>query len=464
MLLVNLPYLEDIYSGLKNAVAIQPPLGLAYIAAYLENKGESAEILDANALGMSIDDAVKKAVRSKHSYIGITCTTNTIHLVYDFSKKVKEKCDKIIVVGGPHVTFSSEETLKECDEIDIIVRGEGELTSYEIVKGISLKKIKGITYRSKGKIISNPDRDKFEIDINNMPFPARHLLPLDRYRPGAFFNIGNSGKEYATIITSRGCPNKCVFCSSSHFWKTFRVRKPKNILSEIDLLVKEYGVKHLHFLDDTLTVPASRLEKICDGLIERDYDLEWNCYSRVDIITDDIVRKMKKAGCFGVTFGVESGNQKILNKIQKNITLNQIRKAVKITKMHDLDVHADFMIGLPGDTKKTIIQTIDFAIELNPKLALFSITTPFPGTQMFDEMKKKNRLGNIKWTEMTMHEFTKFGNSIVSSEEIKKLYNLAYKKFYFRPRFFMCSTKRLIMHPREIWPFILGGMYMVSQK
>jgi len=464
MLLVNLPYMGDVYSGLKQAVAIQPPLGLAYIAAYIESKGLDVEIVDANAIGMSMDEIVKKAVKSKHDYIGITCTTNTVNLAYIFSEKLKKRCDKTIVVGGPHVTFADIDTLKQCGAIDIVVRGEGERTSYEISNGVPLKNIKGITYRLKEKITRNPDRNKNEININDLPFPARHLLPLEMYRPGAFFNIGHSGKEYATLITSRGCPNKCVFCSSAHFWKSFRPRKPENILEEIDQLVNNYGVKHIHFLDDTLTVPAKRLENICDGLIKRDYDLEWNCYSRVDIITDEIVRKMKEAGCFGLTFGVESGSQKILNLIKKNITLNQVRKAIKITKAYDLDVHADFMIGLPGDTKKTIMQTINFAVELDPKIALFSITTPFPGTQLFDELKEKKQLNDIKWTEMTMHEFTTYGNSILSNEQIKKLYSLAHRKFYFRPRFLFNSSKRLLTHPREIKPFMLGGLYMMSQK
>ncbi len=465
LLLVNLPYATKIYSGLNKAAAVQPPLGLAYIASYVRERGVDVELVDCNALEMTMEATVEHAAKSKHEFVGVTSTTNTIYLAFEFARKLKEKApEKKIIAGGVHVTFVDEGSMQECPEIDIIVRNEGEKTTHEIVSGAPLESIKGITYRAAdGSIHRNPDADLI-LDLNSLPFPARDLLPMDKYRPGAFFNIGKKGKHYMTMISSRGCPNKCVFCSSSHYWRYLRLRSPDNIIKEIDELHEKYGVKHIHFLDDTLTVPKQRIERICDLLIERKYGIEWNTYSRVDVIDEALVSKMVKAGCFGITFGVESGNQEILNKIRKNITLDQVRNAVRICKKAGIDLHCDFMVGLPGDDEKTMQDTIDFALELDPNIALFSITTPFPGTELYRDLKEKGILENVKWSDASLHGTKNVSNGIVSAETIRKYYKKAYNSFYFRPKFFAKSLKRLATHPREIYPFLLGGAYMLTEK
>ena len=463
MLLVNVPFTNIVYSGLKKAIAIQPPLGLTYIASFLEEKKMPVEIIDANAEGLTFNQLIKRIISSKSRYVGFTATTNTMNIVCDIIRRVKKKDNtKIIIVGGIHTTFLDIQTMEICPEIDIIVRNEGEITIFEIMSGKLLKNIDGITYRMDNKIIRNNDR-RINMEIDRYPFPARHLLLLDKYRPGAFFNIGISGKKYATMITARGCPNRCIFCSSSHFWKIFRIRSVENIIAEIDLLVFEYGIKHIHFLDDTLTAIPKRLELLCDILIERDYGLEWNCYSRVDVITDRLLKKMKKAGCFGITFGIESGNQHILDSINKNITLEIASKAIKMAKENDMDVHTDFMIGLPEDTEETVIETINFAIKLNPNLALFSITTPFPGTKLFDDFRKKRNI-DIDWSRMTMHQMNEYGTDFLSSQKIQELYKYAYRRFYFRFGFIYSSLLRLIRHPREIRPFIYGMLYKMTEN
>ncbi|OIO24080.1 hypothetical protein AUJ65_02215 [Candidatus Micrarchaeota archaeon CG1_02_51_15] len=465
MLLINLPYLERVYSGLKQAVAIQPPLGLAYIAAYLREHGVSAEIIDANALEMQMPQLVKVAAASQHQFVGVTCTTNTIYLAYEFATKLKAiSPEKKVVLGGVHVTFADEDTLKECPAIDFVVRGEGELTTLKLVSESNLGQINGLTYRdSNGAIKRNPDATLI-MDLNQLPFPARDLLPIDKYRPGTLFNIGQKGSKYMTILSSRGCPNKCVFCSSAYFWHYLRIRSPENIIAEIDFLHEKYGVKHLHFLDDTLTVPKARMEKVCDLLIERNYGIEWNTFSRADIVDEALLSKMRKAGCYGITFGVESGNEDILRRIRKNVTKEQVRTAVNTAKKIGLDTHCDFMLGLPDDDEKTMQDTIDFAIELDPNVALFSITTPFPGTDLFYELKTKGVIQNTGWGNASLHEASNIGNGKVDAATIRKYYNRAYSSFYYRPKYALNAILRLSKHPREIAPFALGMLYKLTEN
>lgn len=460
ILMVNPPYINKT-TGLKKVVSIHPPLGLAYLAASLEKEGLAVQILDANAEFLTIEETANKIASNDAEYVGITAVTVTIQIVYSLSKAIKERCNKKIIVGGPHVTFLPERTLKECSAIDIIIRGEGENTIIELLKSKNLEKITGITYRSMDdKIISNPDRPLIE-NIDEIPFPARHLLPVDTYRPNIYFNKGYKGRKYARIITSRGCPNRCVFCSSAHFWKKLRLRSPENVISEIESLVTNYDIKHLDFLDDTMTLSRERIKKICTLMKERGLDIDWTCYARVNNITEDIISLMKESGCFGIAFGVESGNQEVLNRIQKNITLEQVRKAIKVTKNAGIKTMCDFMIGLPGDTVETIDQTINFAIELNPDLAFFSITTPFPGTALFNEAMSRGWINeNYSWDEMTLHGMTKFRNEDINSKYLAEIYPKALKKFYLRPGYISNVFKRIILNPYEFKNYFMGARYL----
>lgn len=462
IILINPPYNRDLYKS-KKSISVQPPLGLAYLASTLEKEGLDVEILDANAKMLSISETANKAVSSPAKFVGITSVTTTIPLVYEISNKIKEKSDKIIVVGGPHVTFMTKRTLTECKSVDIIVSGEGERTLVELIKNEDdLSKVKGVTYRDEGAIIENPKRESIQ-NIDDIPFPAYHLLPMELYRPGPFFNIGVSGKKFGRMITSRGCPNKCVFCSSAHFWGKLRMRSPENIISEIEHMVATFGTEHIDFLDDTLTLNKKRLMSISDMLVQKDIRIAWSCFSRVNTISDDLVRRMKNAGCFGISFGIESGNQTILDNIHKNITLDQARNAVKTVKKHGIKVMCDFMIGLPGDNIKTVNQTIDFAIELNPDFAFFSMTTPFPGTELFEKELEKGVIGSdYAWDAMNLHSSTIYRTENLSAKELRELYYKAIKRFYFRPKFFARAVKRAISNPREARSYISGGKYLLS--
>lgn len=467
ILLVNPPYVGHVYSGYKEAVAVNVPLGLAYLGGILEKNSTPVEVLDANILELSTEETAKRVLKSECQYIFLTTTSNTITKVYEIAKIVKSNSNKIIVAGGPHVTFEPERTLKECPHVDIVVRGEGERTALELAqkKFKDLDTIKGITYKTAHGIKSNPGRERVQ-NLDELPFPARHLFPLKLYRQGAFFNTSIKNKETATMITARGCPNRCKYCASVHFWGTaVKFRSAKNIIEEIEFLIEKYNTKQIAFLDDMFTAHIPRLKEFCELLIKKKIKIKWWCYSRINTMNKELMAIMKKAGCFALNFGIESGNEEILKGINKNITKKKTWEVVQAAKQLGLLVHASFMVGLPGDTKKTVNQTINWAINLNPHIALFCITTPFPGTALYKEAIENGWMDQVKsWDDVGLHMKTKYHNDDLNSEEIYNFYKLAQRKFFFRFDFFWLNFKRLIMCPKEIKGYLLAGLYMLTEK
>ncbi len=457
ILLVNPPYLREVYRENKN-LAIHPPLGLAYLASYARNNKINVKILDANAHGLSLNETIREIIDNPSKIVGITSVTATINLVHQICNEVKKNCNKFIVVGGPHVTFLPEETLNECSAIDCVVRGEGEDTLVQLVEKVykkqGLENILGINYRNNGQITSNQDRP-FIQDIDTLPFPAWDLLPRSKYRPGPFFDIGIYGERYAKIISSRGCPNKCTFCASPHFWDKFRFRSVQNIIDEIMYLKGKYNIERIDFLDDCLTVPVSKFSKLCDWFIESKIGIRWSCYSRVNSISSEIAHKMKEAGCFAVQFGIESGNQDVLKDIKKNIKLSQVEKAVKIMKSVGITCMGDFMIGLPKDDLHTVNQTIKFAKKLKLDSAFFSITTPLPGTQLYQDCVDSKLLpGKINWDDISLHGKTIYRNKNLTAKQIKQLYDLSIKEYYFSFHFLWGTLINMIKHPFRLKSYI----------
>ncbi len=451
-LLVNPSYAVELYG--EKVLSSHPPLGLGYLAAYLRERKFLVEILDANAYRLSDEETIQRIMKSNAKIIGLTSTTSTIDITFRLCKKIKKKdTSKIIVVGGVHITFLPEKSLRKCPEIDYIVIGEGEKIFYNLVKAIktkkNVKKIKGIAFIERGKFIQTPPEELIK-DLNQLSFPARDLLPNNLYKPGSEFDIGCEGEEYTEIITSRGCPNKCVYCSSAHFWKRLRIRSVENIFQEIKEVHKK-GVKHLSFLDDTFTIS----EKIVIGLCKKmePLKIKWDCYIRVNI-TEKMIKAMKKAGCVEARVGFESGNNEVLKRIKKNTTKEQARKAMKLLKKYGIKTYGFFMIGLPGENEKEINDTINFAIELDPHIASFGITTPFPGTEMYEDYKKRKWIPKeMNWKNMTIHSSELTRTDSLGSEQIYKLYKKAKKKFFLRPKFVYNMGFYFFKNPKKIFMY-----------
>src|SRR3989338_3831129 len=324
VLLIAPNYL-NVYSYVsEEATMILPPLGLAYIGGYLRHKEIPTQILDLAAMRFT-DEQEKEAIKqSGAEFVAIAATTNTILEAYALAKKAKEVLPNCkVAVGGPHPTMMPERTLQEFPEIDYCIVSEAEETTLELTQGKKDKDILGIAYRDKkGNIKVNMPRPLIQ-NLDKLPFPARDLLPLEKY-----WTPGVRRYPFATIMTSRGCPYSCTFCSNFRTQgKQFRFRSPENVLAEIDELVKKYKVKEINILDDNFTFINKRVEEICDGLIKRNYDLELKTGNgiRADRVTPELLKKMKQAGFYIVAFGIEAGNSEILKKMRKGETKEHIR-------------------------------------------------------------------------------------------------------------------------------------------
>ena len=407
-----------------------PPLGLAYLASVLREKHE-VKIVDSNILEYNMNDVRRELKKFNPDAVGITSVTPSIPQAYEvarIAKEINENCK--VVMGGPHVTFLPEQTLKECKDIDIIVKGEGEVTVKELAesleKGKSLKRVKGITFRKREKILNNEPRP-FIQNIDEIPFPSRDLLPVEKYQ--------SNGKRYTTMITSRGCPFGCSFCSSSRlFGGYWRGRSPQNVLEELRIVYEDYKTKHIEFLDDTFTLDNKRAERICDGILKEKWDISWGASSRVDTITKKLAEKMKRAGCWILFLGIESGCQRILNMMGKRITVEQIKKAVKAIKKAKIKILGSFILGFPGETIRSISRTIKFAKSLDIDYAEFSILTPYPGTPIFYLAKKNKSLLTRNWSKYTAIDPVMKIKGI-AQKQLKSYLRKAYLHFYLRPKF-----------------------------
>lgn len=415
-----------------------PPLGLASIAGYLLCMGISVNIIDCNIDSPSVQD-FEELIKFQYSkkfeeirIIGITAMTCSIKKAY----KIASICryyypNAKIVFGGAHPTHCYDEVLGD-KNVDIVVIGEGEITFYEIVKGINLEKINGIAFIDRsdniGHVIKTPNRERIQ-NLNDLPLPSYNLLPINKYQParGSYKRL-----PAMSMITSRGCPGKCTFCSKT-LGNQLVFRSAERIFEEIQYLINNYEIKQILFYDDTFTVWKENVKKLCQLLIENKVDVTWTCFARVDYIDFNLLQLMHQAGCHQIMYGVENINEIVLKNINKKINKEQVIKAVNWTKSAGIECRLAFMIGNPGDTKEIVEENIKFAIELDPDLIIVNITTPFPGTEMFKWAKEKDLIITYDWDNYDLsQQIMRLPN--INEKETQELYKLMYRKFYFRPK------------------------------
>jgi radical SAM superfamily enzyme YgiQ (UPF0313 family) len=342
------------------------------------------------------------------------------------ARGAKEACpNAIIVLGGPHATFMDKQILESEPAVDVVVRGEGEFTLAEltqrIVNGVGLNSADGITYRHQGQIVQNPDRPYIQ-NLDELPLPAYKHFPLEKYR---LF-----GKLFFPVITSRGCPFQCNFCTTSRILgKQYRVRSPKNIGNELELLKREYHADSFTFYDDTLTLDKKRLFDICDEIKNRKISIPWDCQTRVDQVSEEMFTKMKGTNCQQVFFGAESGCQTVLNAVNKRTTVQQNEAAIKMAKKAGLFVATSIILGYPGETAEMRKETFGFLRRAEPDDVYLCIATPYPGTELRREVE---RLGYKMSSDWSRYDTTTpvFENPLFSDEEALKLRKQFYDSFY----------------------------------
>jgi anaerobic magnesium-protoporphyrin IX monomethyl ester cyclase len=419
--LVNSPLMEEEYHH-----PLFPPLGLAYLAAVLAQNDFEVRIMDCPVCRMDHEKLKADIASFEPDLVGIASMTPTIPSALKSVRVAKEACPEAkVIMGGPHATFADKQILTEEPEVDIVVRGEGEETLLELAQHApkldKLQEIRGITFRNKDQIVQTPNRP-FIQNLDELPRPAYQYLPIDKYRI--------HGKKFLPIMTSRGCPFQCSFCSASRiFGAEFRARSPKNVVDELEWLRDVHGAEGVSFHDDTLTFDRKRIMDICDGIINRKIDIPWGCSTRVDLVSKEILAKMGKANCNEVCFGVESGCQRILNAVKKRVSPDQCENAIKWAKEIGMFVTVSVIIGYPGETQETIKQTLDLVHKLEPDDAWLCLPTPYPGTELRALVEKFGWKMSDDWTLYnTMNPI--FENPLLPSEEIIKMRKAFYNKFY----------------------------------
>lgn len=336
---------------------------------------------------------------------------------------------------GPKLTYSQKKTLEYID-CDFAIQGEGEETIVELVNALKskkpLKNIKGLIFRKGGQIIVNPPRPLIK-NLDDIPFPAWHLLPINKYK-----SLFSRTKKFATMVTSRGCPFNCIFCSDkSRLGRMFRYRSPDNIIKEIKFLINNHGIKEILFYDDTFTVNRNRIIELCKKILAENIKVSWECRTRVDLVDKELIELMKKSGCYRIRYGIEAGNQRILNVLKKGITLEQAEKAIRITKEAGIETVTYFMMGSPCETIETINNSINFSIKLNPDYSVFAITSPSdPNSELFNWALKNNYINENYWDDfmkgLPVSSIPMLVNSELKESTLKKLRRQAYMKFYLR--------------------------------
>ncbi|UCG95492.1 MAG: radical SAM protein [archaeon] len=410
---------------------IWPPLSLAYTAALLEREGFPVKIIDANAERLSPEEVVERMGDSEKIFV----TTSTLdrwqcpHLNLEpfvkLVEEIKKKPGVEIYLIGVHGTVKPREIF-EMMKPRAIITGEPELTILDICRGRKPDKIRGLAFEKEGKFVMTEKREN--LNINSLPIPAFHLLPMKRY----FYEF--LGGSFALFEGSRSCPFSCTFCLKS-MYGPYRKKRPENLIREVRDAVENSGVRSAYFIDLEFTINRDLVEKLCDFLIDKNYDFRWCCQGRLDSVDRKLLDKMKRAGCVLIHYGVESGSSRIMGMINKKITLEQVEKGMKLTKEAGIDTACFFMFGFPSETEEEMEKTIKFAKKLNPTYASFHIAVPYPGTELYEKIPEKRELFPLYYPEHS-HEF------------LKKMMSRAFKKFYLRLSFIIPN---LFRNPRFLW-------------
>lgn len=448
-----------IQPAFKNYASIQPPMGLACLAAVLKKRDAEILIIDANAERLTVKETTDKAIRTKPDVVGVTITTPLVDSAQQIASQIKLNDPHLpIIVGGPHPTIMPEEVLRH-GNIDIVVRGEGETTIDELYtyftnpNQASLSSIEGISYINNGKICHNPPRALIS-DLDSLPFPAWELLPIDKYKS----DVRKTNRSLP-IMTSRGCPFGCIFCYKGVFGTKYRCRSAENVVNELEYLINNFEIKEFAILDDNFTLDQKRATKICELIIERHLAIPWCTPNgiRASPASIELFSKMKQAGCYRIYIGAESGNQKVLDYINKKLTLEEIREAFELAKKVGLETVALFMIGNLPETEDTMNETIKFALELDPDLAQFTIATPYPGTEMCKLIEKEGEFLINEPENLASCGGAVFRYKNLTPELVNRKYREAYKSFYCRPKFVL-KTIRKIRSIHEARNVVSGGI------
>ncbi|MAF35586.1 hypothetical protein CL622_00520 [archaeon] len=438
ILLIQPPIQEEINTRLPESMnkvqGVFPPLPFAYIAASLERVGYNVKIYDTIAENSTSDEIKAFVENEKPDIVGIGCITSLIRSSMNVAKIAKE-VGAVVIFGGPHMEIYPKETLRHSSFVDYGIVGEADLSFAELVQNLdrrmSVESVPGLVYRKKNQIIVN--KPKIITNLDDLPFPARHLLPLDKY------SCIIAPSNFTTMVTSRGCMYRCDFCFQAKH--KMRMRSVLNIIAEIEECIQKYNVKEIMFYDDLFTVDRQRVVDICNEIIKRKIKVTWEAPTRVDCVDRKLLELMKEAGCIRLRYGVESGNNHILKLMNKQTTTEEIERVFKMTHEVGIETFGYFMIGYYKENERTIQKTIDFAKKLNPDWVMFTAATPLPDTGLFRIAVDEGIVDADYWKNYIDGKVQ--GRIPYFVEDADEWVRKAYRAYYFRPKYFLKKLRRL---------------------
>jgi len=444
-----------------------PHLGLAYLGAVSERRGDEVRVYDADIEDQPLAEFLHEF---KPHLVGITANTPQVKQAWRTAATVKRELDIPIVLGGPHVSVVTEdldfESLRQ-PPVDLVVRGEGEGPWIEISNRVDaflrdqphfsaqalmapdldlFRDVKSVSYKTgDGQLHRNPDGPVIA-DLDSLPWPAYHLFKMERYTNLQPATDAVPGERSFSILTSRGCPYRCTFCSQSIMPIKWRARSPENVIEEWRHLVRDLGALEIGVLDDSANIRRNRLMRLADDLIANKLNhVPWIFVNgiRANLADLELLTRLKQAGLKRTAFGVETGDEQMIIKIDKHVDHNTIRQAFKNAKAAGIETIGFFIIGLPGDTRETMQKTIDFAIELDPMIANFSMMTPYPGTIVYEQVKQGGRFLVQDWEDYVFFDQkARYEMGDLTAELMEEMYRKAYRQFYWRPKYIMRAISR----------------------
>jgi len=392
---------------------VAPPLGLAQLAAVLEKEGIKVNLIDCNASEMGWSELEDFIGETQPDVVGATAMTPFFHQALGVMQAAKRVNPEIVtVLGGPHVTFAAGETLREHLEVDVVVRGEGERSLVDLIRCLEedgdLTEVRGIAFRRDGEVVQTLSPPL--VDVNALPPPAYHLLPMHKYHFTVF-------GRFTTILASRGCPHKCTFCSEWRFWGAcWRPREPEIVVDEMELLHKRYGRESFWFGDDCFNVDGEHMRRICEGILERGLDIRWYYQGRADLVIKhkDLLPLMRKSGNLMVQIGVETSTDDELEDFRKHLTTEQVREAIELLRRHDIVSQGLIIVGTRKDNPSSIAHKVRYAKWLDIDFPIFTLFTPFPGTDVYEEAKSKG------WLEVRDYSKYDMAHAIMPTEHLSR--------------------------------------------
>ena len=423
---------------------LHPPILLAYVTSFIRANGHEVKFLDAPALRLNLDSFLNDVKKFNPDYTVFETSTVSFKSDAKVVADIKKLTDCKTVFVGPHVSAMPKESLEQSN-LDAVVMGEYEYPLLDLIQKGPNKNIQGIAYRKNNngnsEIIVN-EKQIPPTNLDDMPFPARDLMPNSKYFDPILKN------PFTYIVSGRGCPFRCTFCNWPQvLWgHEYRTRSSQNVVKEIQDIENNYDFKSFLFNDDTFTVDKPHAMSVSEEMIKQKTNIDWACYTRADMADEELLKTLRKAGCFLLKCGVESGNQEVLNLMKKGNKINKIKEGIKKMKDNGFHVHATFIFGMPGETEKSIQQTIDFSKELDPTTVQFSTAIPYPKTEFYQYLEDKGYLDNKNWEDSLPMQPT-YQYPELSKDDLKTAVKKAYRSYYFRGKYVKIGVNGLLTEP-----------------